>query len=143
MQRSLLSTIARLIRLVVCACVLLEPLLVPLHLATNEHSFGEHETTTRSATIYDHGHRQAHVHWHHDGHGDHETPHPAEEHECEAELPSTTPSDSHVDASTEPIPSGIELEPYPPAHPIARDSSNSPLRPPPRSFAAPRAPPID
>lgn len=76
MTRKVRRRAARLFRVLVCVCVLVQPLAVPWHLVTEDHSH-DHGGRFAHAAPQDHGHDHGPGHSHSDPRPDREAPNPA------------------------------------------------------------------
>lgn len=136
-----------LVAALVSACLFLQQLVVPLHLAGFDH--------VSLAGLSDHAH--SHVEHRHGPHGlshgpvsswtdapdDEHHPHPWEDHLDELADPPVSPPSVHVVVAPEPGPAMEALRRVLPVPERLRDHARSgPRPPPPRGGAPPRAPPI-
>ena len=146
----------RLLAVLVCACLLVQPLWVPLHLALAEHTFGNPGAAAGSHA-HDHvaGHRHPHPHSHRhphelvtdevppagedDGDPTH-PPHPAQDHVSQTQPQHVPPGTDAGPAALPCVVVGFECDPAP-ARAAREAPPRIPERPPPLGLVQPRAPP--
>ena len=151
------NTILRLLAVLACVCLVAQPLLVPIHLLVEDHTYGE--VAALPAPVHHHHHDHSHGHGHSHSHahshahphtpappvepdgGDPHPPHPAEDHFC-CQAPSFTgpnPSEQRQLAIADELPIGTPDAML--SQPATFRDTGGPQRPPPRPPAQPRAPP--
>ncbi len=143
------NPVQKLLGALVCLCMLVQPSLLPLHLAIVEHCYGTAKTAVDVAT-HDHSHPHGHPHEHphilsddlgesHGDQGDSHPPHPGEDYHREAQELGTPPS-SDIEFFAYPVSAVVVWD-------VAPSAVLSPLVPratersPPRASAQSRAPP--
>lgn len=146
----------------VCLCVALQPLVVPLHLALEDHApphashqvvqaeaGHSHSHSGRDHHHDDRGHFQNHLQNHDEdrspegdkSHGDHPT-HPVEDHVRDLPDPATSAAPAILVAVVL-LPAILTLwEPSTLCKALAPNYARVPPRPPPKGIASPRAPPV-
>lgn len=141
----------RLLGVLVCLCLVVQPLVVPLHLALADHTYGVTSAATEAAThahLHGHGHHHPHPHAHPAGASETSIPddgshprHPAEDHLGQQQVLQQAPPPTE-DAPVAALPSGV-LGGWVKAvsAPLRQCPSRAPEPPPPRALPQPRAPP--
>jgi hypothetical protein len=148
-----INAMQRLIAVLVCTCLVVQPLLVPLHLALEEHTHGQGSPFAPTAVHEHHpghGHHHAHPHPHphapfagidsEDG-GSH-PPHPAEDHLCQpqAQIRVSPPAPDLGPLALLQAPDLAAFEVVIAERP-REPARKAPPHPPPRGPTRPRAPP--
>ena len=143
----------RLLGVLLCVCLVAQPLLVPLHLLVEDHTYGPVVAELHAPSHghshhgHSHGHSHSHAHAHPHTPAPAESPdddphpaHPAEDHYCcAASLPQTPPPNNANALALAPhVAATGDLRAVTPWRPSAY---RAPERPPPRSAASQRAPP--
>jgi len=144
MQRMLVGVFA-------CVCLVFQQCFVPLHLALNDHvvfdGLGGH-----AHSHAEHAHSHSPSHAEHadaqeqlasrsdDSHGDHE-PHPIDDHLTQLAEAAVLRAPVYVALALAPMPSALFFHELP-LRGLLHDREHGPRPPPPRTAAAPRAPPI-